>query len=170
MLAAMLGIFGSAYMYGGSGNSSVSGITGGLLLLVIVIAVLILVVEIIGASKVFQKAGRPGWAVIIPFYSSWVLFEISGKPGWWMLTVFLSIIPIVGWIPYFVLFIIAMLELAKRFDKSTAFAVFGLILFTAIGMPILGFSKSQYRVGPSAGNSGAGMPPMPPPPPPPAAA
>ena len=30
--------------------------------------------------KVFTKAGKPGWAAIIPIYNIWVLLEIAGKP------------------------------------------------------------------------------------------
>lgn len=100
------------------------------------------VIAITAAWKLFEKAGRPGWAAIIPLYSTWVLFEISGKPGWWALV---GLIPYVGWIVLFVLNIIAMLELAKRFGKSISFAVFGLIIFQVIGFLILAFGDATYN-------------------------
>ena len=30
--------------------------------------------------KVFEKAGKPGWAAIIPIYNAIVLLDIAGKP------------------------------------------------------------------------------------------
>jgi hypothetical protein len=93
------------------------------------------------SSFVFKKAGRPMWVAYVPIYNSWVLFEIAGKPGWWVL---LNFIPFVGSIIYFVLWIVAALELAKRFGRSALFAVLGLIVFPLIGFIILAFGKSQY--------------------------
>jgi hypothetical protein len=117
---------------------------------------------IVSLWKVFEKAGRKGWIAIIPFYNIWVLFEISGKPGWWSIPVFIgavnvnssnhssavsnigtitSIFSLIG----FVLIIIASLELAKRFKKSNVFAIFGIAIFSIIGIPILGLGKSKYK-------------------------
>lgn len=109
------------------------------------IFLLSLVFYVVGAviySFVFKKAGRPMWAAWVPIYNGWVLFEIAGKPGWWILS---SFIPFLGSIIYLVLWVIAMLELAKRFGKSTAFSIFGLILFHLIGMIMLAFGKSTYN-------------------------
>lgn len=100
------------------------------------------IIAIAAAWKLFVKAGRQGWEAIIPLYSTWVLFEISGKPGWWAL---LGLIPYIGWLILFVLYIIAMLELAKRFGKSTSFAIFGLIIFQVIGFLILAFGDATYN-------------------------
>lgn len=91
---------------------------------------------------VFKKAGRPLWAAFIPIYNTWVLFEISGKPGWYALV---GLVPFVGGIISLVLYIIAMLELAKKFGKSPMFAVFGLIIFSFIGFIILAFDSSSYE-------------------------
>ena len=35
--------------------------------------------------KVFEKAGQPGWAAIIPIYNLYILTKIAGKPGRWVL-------------------------------------------------------------------------------------
>jgi len=118
-------------------------------LIVTGIIVLILVVLFMaGLWKTFVKAGRPGWAAIIPLYNSWVIYEIAGKPGWWALIGLLAIIPILGFIAgiaALVLSVIAMLELARRFGKGPWFAIFGLVLFSAIGFMILGFGKAKYE-------------------------
>ena len=110
-----------------------------------VFVVACVIVAIAAQWKVFVKAGRPGWAAIIPIYNSWVLFEISGKPGWWAL---IGIIPYVGWLILLVLLIIAMLELAKRFGQTTLFAIFGLIIFQIVGFIILGFGDAEYKIPP----------------------
>src|SRR6267154_2058625 len=131
-------------------TTTTSSHSTGLFLTTGLIGLVVFVISIAALWKVFEKAGKPGWAALIPVYDAWVLFEISGKPGWWALSMLLMVIPIVGWIPYFVLHIIAMLELAKRFNKDTVFAVVGLILFSLVGLLILGFGKDQYNAGGSA--------------------
>jgi hypothetical protein len=153
----MRGIFGASYSYGSSNSMTASGGHAGVFIIALILVAVVAVVSIVAMWKIFVKAGRPGWAAIIPFYNNWVLFEISGKPGWWMLSVLLSVIPFVGWILYFVLYILAMLELAKRFNKSTAFAVFGMIIFSVIGFLILGYGKDEYHGAPS-GTAGPGVP------------
>jgi hypothetical protein len=42
-----------------------------------------------GAWRVFEKAGKPGWAVLVPVYNAVVLVEIVGKPVWWAIMLFL---------------------------------------------------------------------------------
>lgn len=92
-------------------------------------------------GKVFQKAGRPMWPAFIPFYNLWIFFEIAGKPGWWVL---INFVPFIGSVIYLILFVVASLELAKRFSKSAVFAIFGLIIFPIIGYAILAFDQSKY--------------------------
>ena len=35
--------------------------------------------------RIFEKAGKPGWAAIIPIYNTIVLLDTIGKPWWWIL-------------------------------------------------------------------------------------
>ncbi len=93
---------------------------------------------IIAMWKVFTKAGKPGWASIVPIYNSWVTFEIGGKPGWWAL---LGLIPFVNFI-VIILVIMAYVEISKRFGKSPWFAV---LLIFLIGWFILAFGKAKYN-------------------------
>lgn len=104
-------------------------------LLIIYFAVIIL--SIVGLWIVFQKAGKPGWASIIPIYNMVVLLEIVGKPLWWIL---LLLIPIVN----IVISILIMLDLAKAFGKGTGFGI-GLAFLPFIFIPILAFSDARYR-------------------------
>ncbi len=127
-----------SYSYDTTTTSASSGsFVGGALFWLVILAVTILAVA--GMWKVFQKAGRPGWAAIVPIYDTWVLFEIAGKPGWWAL---LSLIPFVN-IVVVVLLIIAYIEISKQFGKSGAFALL-LIFLPFIGWPMLGFGDAKY--------------------------
>jgi hypothetical protein len=86
--------------------------------------------------KIFTKAGKPGWASIVPIYNIVVLIEIVRKPMWWIAMFF---IPFVN----FVFCILLSVGLAKAFGKSGAFAA-GLIFLGPIFFPILGFGSAQY--------------------------
>jgi hypothetical protein len=105
---------------------------------VLLISVALAVLGIVIMWKFYKKAGRPGWASIVPFYNTWVLCEIAGRPGWWM---FLQLIPIVN----IVVTIIVALDIAKKFGKGGAFGFFGLWLFSIIGYAILAFGDAQYE-------------------------
>lgn len=107
-----------------------------------IIGLVIGVLMIAAMWKVFAKAGRPGWAAIIPFYNIYVLLKVAGRPGWWLV---LFIIPVVN----LVVSIIVSLDVAKSFGKSGAFGFFGLWLFGIVGYPVLGFGDARYQ-GPAA--------------------
>lgn len=103
-----------------------------------------IILYVIGLWKVFEKAGKPGWAAIIPIYNIIVLLEIIGKPVWWIV---LFLIPIVN----LVILIIMMHQLSLSFGKGVGFTI-GLILFGFIFTVILGFDSSTYL-----GPGGQGM-------------
>jgi len=112
-----------------------------------ILFMLVLVVfYVICGWKVFEKAGQPGWAALIPIYSSYILTKIIGKPWYWLL---LMLIPYIG----IIWSIWAINLLSKSFGKSEGFTV-GLILLWFIFWPILAFDKSIQYQGP-AGNPGA---------------
>ena len=90
----------------------------------------------------FVKAGKPGWAFIVPIYNIIVILEIVGRPTWCVL---LWLIPCVN----LVVVIIVMIDLAKSFGKDVVFAL-GLIFLGFVFMPILGFGSAEYK-GPAAG-------------------
>lgn len=86
--------------------------------------------------RIFTKAGKPGWAAIVPIYNIIVLLEVVDQPLW---MTFLYFVPIAN----LVVSIIVNIELANRFNRSTGFAV-GLILLPIIFLPILAFSSAEY--------------------------
>lgn len=98
---------------------------------------------IIALWKVFEKASEPGWASIVPFYSSYVLYKITWGNGWLFLLNLLAIIPIVGSIAVIIINIITIAKLAKAFGKDGWFA-FGMVILSFIFIPILGFGDAKY--------------------------
>ena len=99
--------------------------------------VIILVIIFASLWRIFTKAGKPGWAAIIPIYNMIVILEIVGKPIYWVL---LWLIPCVN----IVIGVLVMIELAKVFGKDVGFAV-GLILLGIVFLPILAFGSARYQ-------------------------
>ncbi len=96
----------------------------------------ILVLMIAAGWKIYEKAGQPGWAAIIPIYNIIVLLKIVGKPLWWLI---LFIIPVVN-----IIFLVWTLNmLSKSFGKDEGFTV-GLALLGIVFYPILGFGEARY--------------------------
>jgi hypothetical protein len=101
---------------------------------------------LIAEWKIYTKAGKPGWAVIVPIYNMLILLEIIGKPWWWLL---LMLIPGVN----IVFCIWAINLLSKSFGKDTGFTI-GLLILPIIFLPMLGFGSATY-VGPAGEASAA---------------
>ncbi len=102
-----------------------------------VIIVIVAVVILVAWWKIFTKAGKPGWAAIIPIYNVIVLLQVVGRPIWW---IFLFLIPVVN----IIIEIIVILDLAKSFGKGTGFGI-GLILLNPIFALILAFGEAEYK-------------------------
>ncbi len=105
--------------------------------LVFIFFIALVIVAIAGMWKTFEKAGKPGWAAIVPIYNAVVLIEIAGRPLWWIL---LLLIPIVNW----VVMIIVSIDVAKNLGQTAGFGV-GLALLGFIFYPVLGFGDYQYQ-------------------------
>lgn len=86
--------------------------------------------------KIFTKAGEPGWAVFVPFYSNYVLFKIAFGNGWFFL---LSFVPIVN----IIIGLVLPFMLAKAFGKEIGWG-FGLLFLSCIFYPMLAFGSAHY--------------------------
>jgi hypothetical protein len=117
---------------------------------VLIAELLIALFVIVAMWKVFTKAGRPGWAAIIPIYNMYVWCKIVGRPGWWVI---LMLIPLVN----IIVGIMVCIDMAKSFGKGVGFGI-GIALLGIIFLPILGFGSAQYQ-GPSAAPGLAVSPP-----------
>lgn len=115
-------------------NSAAGAAVGGVFAIVMLA---VAVVFIIGMWKVFEKAGQPGWASLIPIYNTYILIKIAGRPGWWLL---LMLIPLVN----IVIFLLLSIDIAKAFGQSPVFGVVLLFLLCGIGYLVLGFGNYSY--------------------------
>ncbi len=104
---------------------------------VMVFGLAVAVALIASVWTVFTKAGKPGWAAIVPIYNLVVLLEIVGKPIWWIV---LMLIPLVN----FVVGAIVSVELARRFGKGAGFGI-GLLLLSPIFYPLLAWGDARYE-------------------------
>ena len=125
-------------------NYDVSGIDssifGAAMLGYLAVLLVVYILVVIAMWKVFTKAGKPGWASLIPVYNMVVMYQIVGLNPWLLL---LYLIPFVKWIAALVLSIMLNVKLAKVFGKSTGFAI-GLIFLNPIFLLILGFGDAKY--------------------------
>jgi hypothetical protein len=109
------------------------------------ISILIAVPWLAGMWKVFEKAGQPGWAAIVPFYNLYILtMEIAKKEVLWFI-VYVFLAPVGG--------VIVGMEVAKRFGRSDGFGI-GLGLLPFVFYPMLGFSDARYDNNPPAHGGG----------------
>lgn len=122
------------------GSSSGTGSLGGLFLMSSILSL----VTIVSQWKVFTKAGKPGWASIVPVYNMIVMIQIADLSLVYLLLFF---VPIANIYALFKIYI----GIAHKFGKSTGFGV-GLIFLTIIFMPMLAFGDAVYE-----GNSNTSM-------------
>ncbi len=104
--------------------------------------VAVMVVAIIAMWKIFVKAGKPGWAAIVPIYNVIVFLQIVGRPWWWLLLMFIPFVNIV-------ISIVVAIDLGKAFGKDAAYSVILLWFFSIIGYLMLGFGKDKYLGAPN---------------------
>lgn len=103
--------------------------------LVIDVIVLFGIITLESMWKIFKKAGKEGWASLIPFYNTITLLDIVGKPAIWFLLMFIPIVNVI-------LGIWVVNLLAKRFGKSDGYTV-GMLFLPFIFYPMLGLSEQQ---------------------------
>jgi hypothetical protein len=141
----------ATYSYPTAAASTDPAGSAAVFLVIAAVLTVFLVASIVAMWKMFEKAGKPGWASIVPIYNFIVLLQIIGRPWWWILLLF---IPFVSLIMQFVIAV----ELAKAYGRSTMFGIVALGLFSIVGYLILGFGKDKY-VGPDGGGAAPAAPP-----------
>lgn len=151
-----------SYNYGNSYMGMLAGMSAGMM--VVVIALIIF--GIVCMWRIFEKAGEAGWKSLIPIYNAVVFYRIAwtAKVVLYMILggVLVSVLSglaisgnsgamggiagflmIAFYISLFVVSIITMVKLARRFGKGGGFAV-GLILLSIVFLAILAFDSSVY--------------------------
>ena len=144
--------YGYGYDYGYTQTATTGlAVAGGILLVFWLICMAVSIFSIVCLWKVFNKAGKPGWASLIPIYNIIVMIEIAGLPMWYIALFF---IPFANIYAIFKIYI----EIAHKFGKSTGFGV-GMAFFAPIFFAILAFDKKAVYL--SGGEGTAPVQPNP---------
>ena len=144
-----------------------------LFLFVLALVLAPIVLMLVAAAKVHQKAGYPGWSAIVPYYSQYVQAKIGGdENNFWHLLIgsgadvvlslfgsfvvafsdsqiFPSIIELLsfGISVYVLVFQVRLLyNLARAFGQGAGFTV-GLVLLPVVFYPLLAWGQYEYVYG-----------------------
>lgn len=138
------------------------------LFILLAVCLVVSVITLVSYWKLLVKAGKPGWASLIPFYNTYKLFEVTFGVGYGylafvpLLAVVINFIPILGQIVTLIIYALYIfvfpVVFVKRYGASTGFAI-GAILLPVIFYPILAFSSVYQYMGP-IGVGPFGMPPL----------
>ena len=94
-------------------------------------------INLIALSKIFEKAGFPGWSAYIPIYNIFILIKILDIPTPF---IFFYFIPLINILAY----AYTCFKLAQCFNKNQIFYTIGIFFLPFVFIPILGFSRSQF--------------------------
>ena len=108
------------------------------------------VLNIVAGWKIFEKAGQPGWASIVPFYNSDIRYKIFWGNGWLffvpIVCTVLGGIPLLGTLLVIVGVIINIVTLYKQsvaFGQGIGFTI-GLSFLNPIFNILLAFGQYRY--------------------------
>lgn len=130
---------------------------GFIMMILLLIFIAVIVLQIIGLWKMFEKAGEEGWKAIIPVYNKIVLCKLVGITPWWLLIIgilyilcFMPFINIIIFLPTFAsiyyFIIILAISTARSYGKHEAWAV-GIIFVPWLFYPMIGFKKETKYIG-----------------------
>lgn len=104
--------------------------------MILIVLTPLIISLVIGNWNLFKKAGKPGWASIVPIYSTYCSFEIAMGHGWYFL---LLCIPFVN----IYIKIKQSMCLARAFGKGIAFGM-GLLFIPFVFIPVIGIGDLKY--------------------------
>ena len=122
-----------------SGLLGIFGALGAVMVVISIVASVAGLISLISTWMIYKKAGKPGWASIVPIYNTIVLLQIVELPIWYII---LFMVPFANIYVMFKIYI----ELAHKFGKSTGFGV-ACVFFGIICLPMLAFGKNNVYVG-----------------------
>jgi len=91
-----------------SGAAVAAGMFGGLFILFYIIVIALMLMSM---WKIFVKAGKAGWASLVPIYNTIVMLEIARLPIWYILLMFVPIVNVI-------ISVVVMAKIAKVFGKD----------------------------------------------------
>lgn len=113
----------------------------------VLLAMVVFVFMIVSLWKLFTKAGKPGWAAIVPFYNTWVFVEIAKLSVVWFVLTFIPLVNIIA-------IIVIYHGISKAFGKGAGTTVLT-ILFPYVMFPYLAFNKNVVYQGEAPDNLAA---------------
>jgi hypothetical protein len=100
----------------------------------LVIFILFVIPSLIVMWKLYKKAGKPGWAAIVPFYNSFVMADIAKLGiGWAIAAIF---------VPFVSLYV--LYKFAQQYDRGLGFWLL-VIFLPIVGLFLVG--KANYTGG-----------------------
>lgn len=124
-----------------------------------ILSLAIVLLSVVALWRIFEKAGAPGWASLIPLYNMHVLYKLCWEAKFFWFQILLSIAARVlqgvddtgmltafGGLLSLAAIIMALMlpfRLAKAFGKGRLFGL-GLLIFNTVFLMILGFGNGEY--------------------------
>lgn len=102
------------------------------------IFIVLSLIVIISLFRIFQKAGKPGWAAFVPIYNLVVFAKICDMN---MMTLLWIFVPLLGQI---ILWVLLVMNLSRVFGKSKDFGT-AMIFVPFICFPMLAFQDAKYK-------------------------
>jgi len=102
----------------------------------VVFYVVLMVLMVASYWKIFAKAGKPGWASIVPIYNLVVYLQMVNRPVWWIVLFFVPIVNIV-------IAIVLVHDLSKSFGKGMGWTL-GLLFLGIVFVPVLAFGSDPF--------------------------
>jgi hypothetical protein len=137
-------------------NNDLYAVLAGFGILLFVFLLIVCILLLVSNWKIFSKAGKPGWASLIPFYNLYIMSDIAfGNLSYFIAVLITGVVSFFGGfldssilsslvgLASFVIYIIYCVKLSKAFGRSGGFAV-GLVLLPLIFFPILGLGSAEY--------------------------
>ena len=103
-------------------------------LLFTLLPLIVFLVTVAGMWKIFTKAGRPGWAAIVPIYNIWVLTKIGDSGVLWFVLSVLFGLPVIK----------IYIDVLNKFGKGIGYAL-GMFFLPFVFFPLLGFGDAQFQ-------------------------
>ena len=141
-------------------SDGVAFAVGAIGLILTAVIVVLYIITALGYSKMFKKAGEPGWKGLVPFYNQYILYKLSWRTNmffiWLVLEIafavlnrlrgdnpILSLIAIVVGIAGIVINAKSCGRVSKAYGRGLGTAV-GLFFLPVIFSWILGLGSAQY--------------------------
>ena len=110
--------------------------------MLMLLSLAVFIVSLASWWVLFEKAGKPGWAAIVPIYNLVIVLQIIRYPLWSLLFFF---IPIAN----FFMYMFALYNVGKKFGQTDGFC-WGLALLSPVFLPLLAFRRGPIQYHPEA--------------------